>query len=164
MRYTLFVSFGADRDVHTALFQAGINAQDLVIAAVREYVANHNLPAGDPAIQKQIVDTALHGGRLDVPYAPTAVPGAQAASASARAAAPAIPVAAPAAPAPTVAPAPAPIPVPAPVAATPLAAPAPASEPVSLGLQSSGLTRVNASNQESSSSTKNFALAQLDDS
>jgi hypothetical protein len=63
MRHDLVVDFSVDKDVHTALHLAGSGALDLIIDAVREYIAVHQHPGGDPALQAQ---AAMEGLGLEL--------------------------------------------------------------------------------------------------
>ena len=48
--------------MHTALTMAGTAAQELMIAAVAEYIVRHQHPAGDAAHQRQVAMAGLGMG------------------------------------------------------------------------------------------------------
>lgn len=67
MRRTLFVSYYDDADVHTALHMAGTEAQELMIAAVREYIERHQHPAGQIETQQRVAMEGLGMGGVKAP-------------------------------------------------------------------------------------------------
>lgn len=62
MRYSLVVSYAANKDVHTALHMAGAQATELVNIAVREYLIKHGHPAALPDVQARIAAAGLGMG------------------------------------------------------------------------------------------------------
>lgn len=59
MHYRLTVVLERERDVHTALFEAGEGAPELIIAAVRHYLEHTQSPALDTKYQNEVIARAL---------------------------------------------------------------------------------------------------------
>lgn len=59
MHYRLTVMVQDDRDVHTALFEAGERADEFLISCVRHYLKAVNSPALDPEYQNGVIAKAL---------------------------------------------------------------------------------------------------------
>ena len=59
MQYRLTVTIQSDRDVHTALFEAGEKSSDFLIACVRQYLKSIDSPCLDTNYQNQVIAKAL---------------------------------------------------------------------------------------------------------
>lgn len=59
MHYRLMVVLQRDRDVHTALYEAGEGAPELIIAAVRHYLHHIQSPTLDEKYQNEVISRAL---------------------------------------------------------------------------------------------------------
>lgn len=59
MRYELRVRFDYAPEVHTLLYMSGPDAPDVVIEALRRYIAETNHPALDPKVQGAVTMKAL---------------------------------------------------------------------------------------------------------
>lgn len=59
MKYAFSISYASHKDVHTALQMAGPDVVDFLLDAVREYIINHDLPAGRQDVQNNAALVAL---------------------------------------------------------------------------------------------------------
>ena len=59
MNYRLTVAVQNDRDVHTALFEAGEKSSEFLIACVRHYLKAISSPCLDTDYQNQVIAKAL---------------------------------------------------------------------------------------------------------
>lgn len=64
LRRVLFVSYADHAAVHTALHMAGTAAQDMIVAAMAEYIARHQHPACTTQCQQQVAMAGLGIGTM----------------------------------------------------------------------------------------------------